>query len=226
MTALLAALRKPMLLFFKLTLWSALVPAIAWLDTTWFQHGMNEVSLTELMQETLLALCVLTCVYKAVRFEEARGALILAAGFFLCMFFREMNFILSEGLWLVPVVITVLISVTWAWHYRTSAVAGIARYAQSTSCQTFIFGLAMLLIFSRMFGSSHLLWMEVLGPHYMDAFKTVVQEGLELYAYGLISLGILPSTRVDWQTAPAKPARQKMSRMTVGANIEALPEQG
>jgi hypothetical protein len=51
------------------------------------------------------------------------------------------------------------------------------------------FGLVTLLIFSRTFGSSRLLWNTILDPKAAFELKSALQEGLELFGYVFITHG-------------------------------------
>ncbi|UZJ44353.1 hypothetical protein OOT55_17090 [Marinimicrobium sp. C6131] len=182
-----------------------LAPVVVSIDLVVLDNGVGEASLTETVQEALLLLCVLLFGYRAVSVPYARGALILITGFFLCLLLREMDFlfdaVFGHGTWVWPVSAVVLISVVLALLNRNSVFGPAARFLGTRSYVFVLIGFVTLFIFSRLFGSGNLLWKSALGDSYNHAFKSGLQEGLELFAYGLITQGAIIFCRTDWQDA-------------------------
>ena len=54
---------------------------------------------------------------------------------------------------------------------------------------TYIFiGLLIIIVFSRAFGTGSL-WHDIMGDDYDTLYKNIIQEGLELFGYGLVLYG-------------------------------------
>lgn len=178
--------------FFLLAL-LALVPFIAvYLDIVVIGHRIGEVSVTEIAQEALLLLTVLVFLYSAWRQPASRGFLVLVAGFFAAAFIRELDGFLDEvwhGFWVWPAMLVSLTSISYAAiRCRDTVFQPMADFIDTKPYYFIVMGLIVLLVFSRTFGSGNMLWNDLLGS-YAFKFKTVVQEGLELFGYLFIAYG-------------------------------------
>lgn len=178
----------------------AVVGAVA-VDVALLGNRMTEVSLTELLQATLIAMSALIFAWHARQDAQARGYYAACATLFACMFVRENDAHLDmiwHGFWVVPGGAVALAGFTLVRANRhTLRGPFVQQFTQRHT--TFIFiGLLLLLVFSRLFGTGAL-WEAVMGAAYDGAFKTTVQEGLELLGYGFIGYGALLS--VVWRRA-------------------------
>ena len=166
------------------------------------KNQLSEYSLTETAQELLLLACTLLLTYRAVHLPAARGALILAAGFFACLFVREMDFLFDElfwhGSWAWIVTLILICCFTLVWLNRTSLLPSLAHFSTRRPYLHFVIGIAMLLVFSRIFGSGGAFWKYILVDYHHPRFKAIMQEGMELYAYLLITLGMFSAKVEDW----------------------------
>ncbi len=182
---------------------AVLVPACVYLDFVVIADDIRENSVTELLQEGLLLLCTVFCMVRAVRIPEIRGAMVLASGFFAAMFVRELDFLFDDllwhGAWAALVAPLLALCFFLAWRYRATVLPPLARFSTRRPYLYFLLGIVLLLVFSRIFGSGGLLWKHVLGDQYVSRVKAIVQEGLELYGYLLIALGMVSSRRSDWE---------------------------
>lgn len=179
--------------FFILVL-LALLPALTvYIDLKILQNGVGEVSLTEFCQESMLLISSLLFFYGAVRHPDKRGFLLLAGGFFLSMFIREWDYLfdkIQHGFWVYPASLTALSCILAAiFACRGTTLRPLTGFINSRPYIFILIGLTALLVLSRTFGSGNLLWSKILPPEFSGSLKTAIQEGLELYGYGLILFG-------------------------------------
>ncbi|MCO5062631.1 MAG: hypothetical protein M9963_11685 [Kiritimatiellae bacterium] len=172
----------------------ALIPSlVTYIDLAIVGNRIGEVSVTEITQEAFLLATALTFAYGARRFPDRRGFFVLMAGFFGCALLRELDNFLDvvwHGFWVWPVSALALGAVGYvAIRCRDSVVGPMARFIGTRSYYFMLFGLVVLLVFSRTFGSGRLLWKSLMGEAYVSAFNTVVQEGIELLGYICIVYG-------------------------------------
>ncbi len=167
------------------------VPVIVGLDVDVFLYGSSEVSATELTQEALILLSAIVSGITAIRHPASRSWLVLVSGFFAGMFLREIDFWLdrvSHGFWVYPTAITGLAAISYSARNRDGFLDAAADYLATRSHAYIAVGLLIVVLFSRLAGASRF-WMQVMGNNYHAAYKTFMQEGLELLGYALIALG-------------------------------------
>lgn len=177
--------------FFFLAFLSLAAPLIVAVDVIIIGHEVPEASVTEFTQEGLLFLSGLLFALIAWRHEDQRGFYTLAAGFFGCMLVREMDSwfdMISHGFWLWPALFVAAASITSTMlFWRDTVVQPLAAFIDTKPYFFVIFGLIIVLVFSRTFGSGELLWRHV--GEYNSGWKTMIQEGLELFGYIYIAYG-------------------------------------
>ncbi len=179
--------------FFFLALVS-LVPALfAFIDIVFLGDGVSELSLTEITQETLLFVSALLIGHSAWRHADSRGFLMLMAGFFACMLVRELDGLLDNiwhGFWFWPAFLLAIATITYVMIYcRDTILEPMANFIDSKAFFYIMFGLIVVLVFSRVFGSGAILWKSLMGPDYNPVLKSTLQEGLELFGYIFIAYG-------------------------------------
>lgn len=182
---------------------AAALPAICvYIDLKILNNGIAEISLTEITQESMLLLSALIFLYGSYKKPSSRGFLLLAGGFFICIFIREMDQFLDEiqhGFWVYPALSVALCCILFArLRFSGTTLEPLGSFIDSKSYVYILVGLITLLVLSRTFGSGNLLWNHLLPADYAFNFKTAVQEGLELYSYGLILYGSLLFWRYDF----------------------------
>ncbi len=166
-------------------------PAIVALDVEVFLHGSSEVSITELSQEALILLSAVLFGLAARRQAQARAWLVLVAGLFACMFIREIDMWLDRivhGFWVYPALATALAAIAYALRNRETLGSGFAAYTSTRAHAYVLTGLLVVVLFSRLFGSGGF-WAGVMGDDFQHAYKTFIQEGIELLGYFLIAFG-------------------------------------
>lgn len=170
-----------------------IVPFLVFIDVSVLKNGVGEISVTEFTQETLLATSAAIFFYRAWRKPAMRGFLALVAGFFTCMLIRELDVFFDHiwhGFWFWPAIITAgasIASATFLW--RDSVIRPMADFVGSHAYVHILIGLLTVLVFSRIFGSGNLIWIELLGEAYSSNFRSAIQEGIELYGYLFIAYG-------------------------------------
>lgn len=153
--------------------------------------GASENSVTEYTQEGLILLSAILFGIGAWRRPESRGFLVLVAGLFGCMFVREFDNHLdriAHGFWVYPAVLLAVTSIVYARLCGRTVLAPMAVYTQTRSYVYLSIGLLIVIVFSRIIGSNSL-WRELMGDDYQWAYKTIIQEALELSGYVLIAYG-------------------------------------
>lgn len=179
---------------------AVLVPVVARFDFLVLGNELSENSVTEILQELSLVAAVLVMLWYAKKMPDARPALLLAAGFFASLFLREFDFLFDRTpiSWAWPVSLIIAASLYHAWQHKEHALESLLSFASTRYFAYFISGFITLFVFSRLFGSGGFMWQAVMGPSYTHVFKTVIQEGLELYAYGLMAFGALSAPATAW----------------------------
>ena len=66
--------------------------------------------------------------------------------------------------------------------------SSVWNFSQSNAYFNILVGLVIILIFCRLFGSGTL-WKEVMNDDYHHIYKTIIQEGLELFGYVFLFIG-------------------------------------
>ncbi len=172
-----------------LTLCALVVPVVCLID----YNSKLEFSLTEILQEISLLFPIVVFAYAARRYLHYRGFYLLVSAFFGCMLIREWDAFFDyvvHGFWVFPAVILAIIAVTSTiLFYREQVLPAMFDFIRCRSFHCICFGLVTVLVFSRIFGSGSLLWKDILGPAYSSSFKSVLQEGLELFGYIFILYG-------------------------------------
>ena len=158
----------------------------------------SETSVTEFAQAALIGTISLLLFAVAARRPDLRGGLVLSAGFFLCMVIWENDGWLDairHGLWYPVALAAAAVCLVIAWRYRSSVQAGLEALCNPCTVAWEVVGLALLLVFSRIFGSKAL-WMST--DLYSRVVKTVAEESLELLAdaflfvWAILTLRALP----------------------------------
>lgn len=188
-------IKRAALSFLVLVLAMLWVPVAVLLDVVVIGHGMPELSVTEISQESALLVSTLLIYVLVFKLPSQRGFLLLVAGMLLSMFIRELDYLFDKirhGFWKYPVTLVVLLTFALAAFFRKNVLPAMAEATRSVPFAYILAGLAIVLFFSRVFGTGSL-WDAILhAGASVDApalVKNVVQEGLELLGYVLILYG-------------------------------------
>jgi len=182
--------------FFLLALLSLVAPLCVYIDLVVLGHEVSpdaELRLTELGQEILLLVSALCMAGAAWRRPRERGFLVLVVGLFGCMLIRELDVVLDavwHGFWFWPALLVAAGTIAYAATLgRGTVLAPMADFFDTRAGSHILFGLVVVLVFSRVFGSGSLLWSHVMSSDYEQIFKEALQEGLELFGYVFIAYG-------------------------------------
>ena len=140
----------------------ALLPTVSvYIDVVVIGNDVGELSVTEITQELLILTTTLITWYGARKHPDRRGLLVLMAGFFSCIFIRELDGILDyiwHGFWFWPAILMALTSIGYVTIFcRNTVIGPLSNFVNTTPFFFILFGMVSLLVFSRTFGSGSLL---------------------------------------------------------------------
>lgn len=176
-------------------LWGAGAAQIALVEAqrVGWQHRFSEFGYVESLQAILLAASAIL-LFLMARFRRQQAQLaVCAALVFSILFIREMDQILElflpHGIWKWIVLLLVIVLVWWGLRHRKAI--GVQIHELSS---TPVFGVYLAagsaLVFSRLFGRK-LFWEAIMEERFVRLVKDVAEEGIELFALGLIFAGTL-----------------------------------
>ena len=177
--------------FILISLLSAGVITTINIDFFILENDLSEHSLTEFFQQLLLLVSVGVFIWSAYKVEESRTLYVLIAGFFGCMFLRELDYyfdFITHGFWFYPTLLLASAVIIYSVKHSNNLLNAVKNFAQTNSYFNILIGLVIIMIFSRLFGSGSL-WKGVMNDDYQHIYKTIIQEGLELFGYLFIFIG-------------------------------------
>ncbi|HDG1681124.1 TPA: transporter [Kluyvera ascorbata] len=154
-------------------------------DVNILKNSLSEISLTEIVQESILFLIVLIHLVAVRKQPEMRQCNVLIAGFFMAMLIRELDGIfdlIHHGSWVWFALIVSIIAVAYASRQPQRVLNQLTLYTAKPAFGMMLSGLLATLVFSRLFGMS-LLWHSLLQDGYVREVKNMVEEGTELFGY-------------------------------------------
>lgn len=155
------------------------------IDVNILKNGLSEVSLTEIVQESILLLIVLIHLVAARKQPDMRQCNVLIAGFFMAMLIRELDGVfdlIHHGSWVWFALIVSIIAAAYAARQPQRVLNQLTQYTAKPAFGMMLSGLLATLVFSRLFGMS-LLWHSLLQDGYVREVKNMVEEGTELFGY-------------------------------------------
>lgn len=167
------SLLRSLLFFFGAAVAAALAVLCLWVDIRVFGNDIPEVSLTEVVQESVLAAIVLVHLLLARKYAHLRYSNILIGGFFLAMLIRELDGLfdlLSHGSWVWFALLATAGSLLLPLRHLRQTLSQLAEYTRTPYYGMMISGLLAILVFSRLFGM-HGLWYAVLEENYARVVK-------------------------------------------------------
>lgn len=184
---------KPVLQFIFSSVAALIAVLCVFIDINILHNGLSEISLTEIVQESILLAIVAIHMWLARSKQELRQCDILIAGFFMSMLIRELDALfdlISHGCWVWFALTVSAIAVISVMRQRANIVMQLTRYTQMISWGIMMSGLLFVLVFSRLFGMSSL-WHHILQDGYLRVVKNMVEEGCELFGYVLCLIATL-----------------------------------
>ncbi|WP_057180140.1 MULTISPECIES: hypothetical protein [Colwellia] len=197
--------------FIIVSLLSAGVIVTINIDYFVLKNNLSERSLTELFQQLLLLASIGIFIWSASKVAESRTLFVLVAGFFGCMFLRELDYyfdMIVHGFWLYPTLLLASLVIIYSVKNSADLLSSVRLFSQSNAYFNILVGLVIIMIFSRLFGSGTL-WKEVMNDDYHHIYKTIIQEGLELFGYVFLFIGSFHQLR-EVQSKVANKAQMKL----------------
>lgn len=208
--------------FLFAALFLALMITPIYIDVTWMNDALHETSFTETTQEILLAITAALFFLAARQRPEQRGALSLVGGFYTCMLIRELDFlfdVIHHGSWVWFALAVTAGSLAVAMRSPKLTVQNLAALLQHRSWPVMASGFLVVLVFSRLFGTTTL-WQHLMLDGYNRVVKNMAEEGTELLGY---SLCWLASVRYLWQTRPVNNIVSAPVTKTAAAKLQPSP---
>lgn len=181
------SLFKHFLLFLAACFGPVLTVFCLWVDLHFFRNAVTEVSVTEIVQEVVLAAVVAIHFFLARKYSLLRGCNILIGGLFLAMLIRELDAIfdlISHGSWVWFALTTSALALIYPLSKWKSTVSQLQQYTATPGYGMMLAGLMTILVFSRLLGMGDL-WSYILQDGYVREVKNAVEEGCEMYGYML-----------------------------------------
>lgn len=158
----------------------------------------NEFGYVEYTQSAVLALTVLMLVVADWRGDRAEPLLRCLALGFAILLVRENDQILElwlpHGVWKWPALVLFIALVAVFWRNRSAVFADMKALATTPAFGVLVAGFATL-VFSRLFGRGDF-WQALMEERYWRPVKNAAEEGVELFALGLLAAGV-----VEWLIA-------------------------
>jgi hypothetical protein len=156
-----------------------------YVDVNWMHNALHENSVTEILQEMILAIIVGLFFWSSAKRPEQCGGFILIGGFYLCMLIRELDGIfdmIRHGSWLWFALATTVICVVIALRASKSPITGLTEFIEHRTWLMTATGLIIVLVFSRLIGM-HQLWQHLMLDGYNRVVKNMAEEASELLGY-------------------------------------------
>lgn len=195
--ALLSTIGRGATEFFILSVLCGLVVITLMAIVNFSDELITESSPIEYLEQGLLSLNIVFFLIIATNQPSYRRVALLIAGFFSCMLIRELDTFFDEilhGFWKYPAILLAAITLFYASRSPTETIRGLAYYVQTPYFGIVATGMALLIVFSRLFGMG-VFWEMVMDDNYQRIVKDLAEEGTELMAYTIITYGNFKSYR-------------------------------
>ena len=177
--------------FILAALIAAGVVGCIYFDVT-INQNILEDSFVEFGQEALLL--GTTALFAMQAIAKRQGGLWLVAGFFGCMFIRELDAyfdMIVHGAWKYFALMVVAFVFFKAWRLgKENTIASLAAFMKTRSFVFIFIGLLIVLVYSRLFGMGEL-WHSIMTDNFNRTVKNIVEEGSELWGYALVFWGAI-----------------------------------
>ena len=176
----------------------AFVVLCLWVDIHYWDYNISELSLTEIVQELVLATIVVIHFLLAKQYKSMRYCNILIGGFFLAMLIRELDALfdlISHGSWVWFALIAALAAlINPLIHYRQT-MEQLTQYTRTPGYGMLISGLLAILVFSRLFGMQGL-WQAILDDGYVRVVKMSLRKAANHSVICFVSPPLLVITAI------------------------------
>lgn len=190
--------------FLVLSVATYLLVRIVAYDTIALDNQVSESSFTENLQLVFLGGSMFAFSYAGLKCNKIRPLAYAMGAVFLTFSIREVNNQLDAimpGFWAFPASFVVLMTGVFLYLNRNYIGESVALFLQTRAYGFLLCGMVSLLVFSRAFGSGKIIWEPLMQEGYNSLYKNVIQEGVELYAYFLISYSALNTLlHFAWKT--------------------------
>ncbi|MBP3730151.1 MAG: hypothetical protein J6I40_01615 [Mailhella sp.] len=153
----------------------------------------TEKAPTEIAQSIVLAASAFLYFRKARQTPLLRKALVLVGGLLGCMLIREQDYFLDlicHGFWKWPAFFLAFACIAYAMRTPADTLASLSLLTRKRGFPTLLTGLTVVLVYSRIFGTT-LLWKTLIPYGDWRIAKYAVEESSELLGYLLILLSIM-----------------------------------
>ncbi|ABR73386.1 hypothetical protein CBG46_05425 [Actinobacillus succinogenes] len=169
---------------------ASLIPFVALLvDVIYFRNAVGEESAVEYCQDIFLVILSVLFFRQAHKHPEARSGFLLMGFFFLTMLIREMDNIFDaliyHGSWSLLAAPLATFAVVYALLNKTETLNALTDFTQSKEFYSFIIGLLLVLVISRLIGMSWL-WRSIFYYTYPRIVKNIAEEYTELLGYAIM----------------------------------------
>lgn len=161
------------------------------IDDGLLQQGRSEYSITEFTQAGFILVSAILFGLSAKYDKQSRGFFVLVMGLFATMLIRESDAffdLIFHGFWIYPALAVSLAAVFYARTCPGTVKYPMLKHMESKEFVYINLGLIIILVFSRTFGSGTL-WRDIMGADYSSVYKSVIQEGIELFGYTVVLYG-------------------------------------
>jgi hypothetical protein len=152
----------------------------------------SEFSPVELLQNVLLLWCLAAFGWIALRDRLRRPLTVAFAAMFGVFLVRELDFFLDfyviDNLWQVLCAVILSVALVYIGRHRERLEQGWRRSWPSAGLALILGGVILLLPYAQLIGHGAL-WESIMGDNYLRVVKVIVEEFIELGAYGLMAIG-------------------------------------
>jgi hypothetical protein len=152
----------------------------------------SEFSPVELLQNVLLLWCLAAFGWIALRDRLRRPLTVAFAAMFGVFLVRELDFFLDfyviDNLWQVLCAVILSVALVYMGRHRERLEQGWRRSWPSAGLALILGGVILLLPYAQLIGHGPL-WQAIMGDNYVRVVKVIVEEFIELGAYGLMAIG-------------------------------------
>lgn len=159
------------------------------IDVIYFRNSVGEESVVEYCQDIFLIILSTLFFRQAVQQPKARSGFLLMGLFFITMLIREMDnifdILIYHGSWILFAAPLSTFAIVYALLNKTETLNALTDFTQSKEFYSFIIGLLMVLVVSRLIGMSWL-WRSIFYYTYPRIVKNIAEEYTELLGYSIM----------------------------------------